>query len=277
MKHPGLFRKKALDNISSSEKLDKMLTITSPRSWLALVGIGLIIMALISWSFWGNITSRVAGEGIILSPGGISRVVASTDGRVDQIKVEPGVVIESGQKVAVLVDHRGNEEQVYSYSDGRTLETFVRKGDQVNVGSPLFSLEVAEDGNLDMIEALLFIPVGEGQRIIAGMEAYIAPVVISKEEHGYMMGRVSSVSEYPASHEGALKVLGNEELARQLAGRTLSVKVRIELYRDQATPSGYQWTTGRGPESPVKSGTLCAGFVITESERPINFVFPGLR
>lgn len=277
MNHSGLFRKKALENITTSEKLDKMLTITSPRSWLALIGIGLIIMALIGWAFWGNITSRVTGEGIILSPGGIARVVASANGRVDQIKAEPGEIVESGQKMAVLVDHQGNEEHIYSYNDGRILETFVRKGDQVNAGTPFFSLEVAENGDLDLIEALLFIPVGEGQRISAGMEAYIAPVVISKEEHGYMRGRVSYVSEYPASYEGAFKLLGNEELARQLAGRTLSVKVRIELYRDQTTPSGYQWTTGRGPESPVKSGTLCSGFIVTESERPINLVFPGLQ
>ena len=45
----GLFRKVALERLSSPEQLDKAITVSSPVSWLALIGVTVIIAAGILW------------------------------------------------------------------------------------------------------------------------------------------------------------------------------------------------------------------------------------
>ena len=42
-----IYRKTALDKISSPEQLDKSLKITSPLSWLVLLGLTLIVIVAV--------------------------------------------------------------------------------------------------------------------------------------------------------------------------------------------------------------------------------------
>ena len=49
----GLFRKKALEHISSPEQLDTLLEVLPRRSWLPLVVLGLAIFGVLVWSVVG--------------------------------------------------------------------------------------------------------------------------------------------------------------------------------------------------------------------------------
>jgi HlyD family secretion protein len=54
------------------------------------------------------------------------------------------------------------------------------------------------------------------------------------------------------------------------------IAVRAELTADKGTPSGFRWSSGKGPDVNLTSGTRCSGAVITRSQRPIALVFPAL-
>ena len=61
-----IFRKSALEKLTSPEQLDQAITITNPRSWLAVVGIALTIAAALTWGIWGSVPTRVDGSCIIM-------------------------------------------------------------------------------------------------------------------------------------------------------------------------------------------------------------------
>ncbi|UNC93200.1 NHLP bacteriocin system secretion protein [Candidatus Contubernalis alkaliaceticus] len=277
MQQPGLYRKEALRKLSSPEQLDNMLTITSPRSWMAVAAVGLIFLSLLVWGCFGSVTSQVAGQGIIIRPGGIARVASSTGGQVVTINTVSKEGVNQGQMVVEIRNSEGETIPVYSNYGGRVLELFIREGDLVSPGSLLFSMEVGREDDLEKMETILFVPVEVGQKISPGMEVNIAPTVVNKEEFGFMVGKVRDVSEFPSTFEGLLNILGNEELAMRLAGETLSVQVTVELLTDEDSPSGYRWTSGQGPDISINSGTICQGFIITQKERPAALVFPALE
>ena len=60
-----LYRKSSLERISSPEQLDKVLKVTSPMSWLALIGITIIIAVTVVWSVMGTIPVTITTKGII--------------------------------------------------------------------------------------------------------------------------------------------------------------------------------------------------------------------
>jgi hypothetical protein len=60
-----IFRQAALDRLSSPEQLDERLTLVSPRSWLALAGLGALLAGLLAWSVFGRIAITVEGRGRI--------------------------------------------------------------------------------------------------------------------------------------------------------------------------------------------------------------------
>ena len=51
----GLFRKAALERLSSPEQLDKAIVVSKPVSWLALIGLTVIIAAGILWLIYGDL------------------------------------------------------------------------------------------------------------------------------------------------------------------------------------------------------------------------------
>jgi HlyD family secretion protein len=53
--------------------------------------------------------------------------------------------------------------------------------------------------------------------------------------------------------------------------------VTVELERDGATPSGFRWTSRKGPDLAFGSGTLMEAKITLEQRAPIELVVPGLR
>ena len=95
-----IFRKVALERLSSPEQLDQLLQVTDPKGWLALGALGLLILTSVGWGIFGSIPTEARGEGILLRQGGVSSLVAAENGQVEEILVSVGDVIRKGQPVA---------------------------------------------------------------------------------------------------------------------------------------------------------------------------------
>ena len=96
-----IFRKAALERLSSPEQLDRLVTITSPKTWVALLMVGAILVAAIVWSIQGTLPTFVQGNGILISSGGrVANVQATANGIVTEMTVRIGDAVEIGQIVA---------------------------------------------------------------------------------------------------------------------------------------------------------------------------------
>jgi HlyD family secretion protein len=407
-----IFRKVALERLSSPEQLDQLVQVTDPRGWLALAGLGALLLAAIGWGVWGSIPTEAQGEGILLRQGGVSALVSAANGQVEEILVSVGDVIEKGQPVARirqdvltrqiqddrsklaslrseyanalrfadqqkrlrardLAQQRANLERsietiekdlallrerveaeksllddglitkqaflttqqalnskrddlagqrlelnglelkrleadqqldqqlearqtairdldlatreleaqlgenvnVLSPWSGRVLEIVADRGSVVSPGAPLLSVEVLSE---DLI-AVLFVPASEGKRVQKGMAVRVAPSTVKREEYGAMLGRVAWVAEFPSTSRGMTRLLGNEALVTKLMEQGPPIQVNVALARDPATPTGYRWSSSRGPSLKISSGTLASGDVVVRQDRPISLVIPTLR
>ena len=100
MKNSSVFRKASLDRLASPEQLDRLLQVTRPRGWIALVALGFLVGSAVLWGFEGSIPSRVAGQGILLKSGGVLEIAAGAGGRITDVAVNVGDVVREGQVVA---------------------------------------------------------------------------------------------------------------------------------------------------------------------------------
>jgi len=65
-----LFRDKSLEKLNSPEQLDRLIVITSPFSWIAMIGGGIIVLAALLWAFFGNIPITEEAPGIFVGDSG---------------------------------------------------------------------------------------------------------------------------------------------------------------------------------------------------------------
>jgi hypothetical protein len=178
--------------------------------------------------------------------------------------------------LARLKQKLGDNEKVVSSVEGRVVEVRARVGDRVTVGTPVVALEPI--GGHQKLEALLYFDSREGKLLKPGMTIELDPSVVRRERHGVLLGKVRQVEDFPSTRLGMLGALRNEQLVDsfiQEAGGA-PIAVRAELSLDATTPSGYRWSSGKGPDVTLTSGTRCSGAVITRAQRPISLVFPAL-
>lgn len=62
MENNDLFRKKAVERITSPEKLNDYIHVTSPSIWMALGAIIVLLVGALVWATFGNIYTTVRKE-----------------------------------------------------------------------------------------------------------------------------------------------------------------------------------------------------------------------
>ena len=113
-----LLRKAALEKMSSPEKLDMSVRVVQPRGWVALAAFGVLIVAAVAYSVFGEVPVRVDATGILLRGDQVRTVQATSDGVVERLEVEEGEVVLAGQVVARLAqpvlesEIRASEERI---------------------------------------------------------------------------------------------------------------------------------------------------------------------
>lgn len=411
MKPDDLFRKASLERLSSPERLDTLLQVTTPRAWFALAGFVAVIVALTVWGVFGAVPETVDGRGLMVRRAGLINVESSAQGIVRDLRVHVGDTVEKGQPTARLVqadvednlrqarerlaelernrdvtrvrilhdaeleratvtqqrqqaqqaiettrarlrflqervdatrellkaglvNQTAYEDAVQQLADaqetlaasesqlkalaaressaatqaqqnvfnleqataearrqiqslesqladsgtirspatGRVVELLTEDGAVVSRGQSLITLE-RDDAPL---VGLTFVG-SAAKQVIPGMRVQMSPAGVAWEEHGYMLGRVLSVSASPLSPNAMNVLLRNDALVRDFTARGATYVVAVEMLRDSATPSGFSWTSHKGPNLSFGSGTLLDTKITLEQRRPIALVIPALR
>lgn len=99
---------------SSVDQLDRMLSVTSPRGWIALTTMLLIVTGVGAWSVFGEVSTYVDARGMLMSrDGSVVDAVATGRGRLELVAVEVGSIVQQDAVVATVV----NEELAEQYSN----------------------------------------------------------------------------------------------------------------------------------------------------------------
>jgi HlyD family secretion protein len=163
---------------------------------------------------------------------------------------------------------------------GLVVEVNVSEGDPLNPGQVIARMlssglgAEAGAGEGGDILALAFIPAADGKRIETGMDARVALSTVKRELEGYLLGRVLRVADLPSSRASLMNRLRNDVLVDKILAAGPPLEVEVELRPEPANPSGYAWSSGKGPAIRVQPGTLNHTEVVVGRTPVISLVFP---
>ncbi|HEY3383792.1 MAG TPA: HlyD family efflux transporter periplasmic adaptor subunit [Vicinamibacterales bacterium] len=106
-----MFRKAAIDKVSSPEQLDLLMQVTSPIGWLALLTVGVVLIIAGFWSVLGSIPELVDGNGTLFRGERLIEVKAPASGRLLQFNVNSGMKLQAGQVIAKVKRDQDSIEQ----------------------------------------------------------------------------------------------------------------------------------------------------------------------
>ena len=98
----SIFRKESLERLSSPERLDQLMQVVSPKSWLPLVALGSIVGVAVIWSIYGRIPITVEGRGVLIYPSNVVPLQSKSAGQLMALNIKVGDVIKKGQVLATI-------------------------------------------------------------------------------------------------------------------------------------------------------------------------------
>ena len=133
----GLFREKSLERISTPEKLNDYLRVTSPGVWLVLAAVIALLIGVCIWGVAGQITATVPaavvtedGKSVCLVPvsalDGVIRnrtvTIDGTEAELTPAVLEPQVISESTNIYTILAGNLSIGDIVYPIELAEPLE-----------------------------------------------------------------------------------------------------------------------------------------------------------
>lgn len=192
---------------------------------------------------------------------------------------------EVKRTIAQLELQLKQNSEIKSPYSGRVLEVTANSGQILSPGFRLGSID-AENQSRELV-AVTFFPVHDGKKIEQRMKALkekgkavevqVTPTTVKRERFGGIKGTVTNVSPFPITKEGAALKMGNAELVESLVSKEPQIEVEAKLKPDSSTFSGYAWSSSKGPQMKMSSGTTTTVRATVEEVPPITFVLPFLR
>jgi HlyD family secretion protein len=183
---------------------------------------------------------------------------------------------EVKREITQLSSQIQTNSRILSAHDGCVVEVTATAGQVVQPGLRLGSVQVAN--NQAALMGVTYFAVKDGKQIQPGMKVLITPDTQQRERFGGVVGTVADISALPITMEGAMSVVGNPEVVKTLVGPAgAAIEVKTQLETNAALPSGFEWSSSKGPDAKITPGTTAVALVTVEERPPITFILPFLR
>lgn len=270
-----LYRKSALERMSNPEQLDKVLKVTSPMSWIALIGITLIIVVTVIWSIIGTIPETISAKGVVSAVVGSNSIYTEDAGKVVSLRVRKGDTVHLGDPVMTYRNSSNEIVEVISDQVGIVYDLILKKDDEFTPGKDVMRISPIAKGSQIVV---CYVPLVKAKKLERGMQVNITLDSLDSNSYGNMVARVINIDAYATPKDGMSSVIGRDNnLESTFYNDGAVVAVACELYPSRETASGYYWTNAKGATVDVKNGSLVSAKIVTDEVAPITKLFSKLR
>lgn len=271
-----LFRKSSIERLSSPEQLDKSIVVTSPMSWIVLIGIALIIVCFVAWAIYGTMPTTLEARGIVSNGIYTNSIYSDLCGSITEVLVNEGQTIEEGTILLKIEDDNKQIHEVTADAKCKITKVCVNVGETVNYTDELFGISPVSNGDAF---AVFYVGVEQIPSISAGMDVVVNMPAFDNQKYGHMKGKIVIVDSYAASAESIRRILGTHEDVIEYLGMTGQpmVAVTCKLERDTESKNGVFWSNDKGKELSVNYGNIVDVKIIMDEQPPITKLIPGLE
>ncbi|NEP10425.1 MAG: NHLP bacteriocin system secretion protein [Symploca sp. SIO2C1] len=97
-----IFRQKALERLSSPERLDKLMQVVSPFDWLPLGALAIFGILGVVWSIFGNLPITVTGKGILINPHRVVQFQSPISGQLQSLNIRSGTCVNKDDILGII-------------------------------------------------------------------------------------------------------------------------------------------------------------------------------
>jgi multidrug efflux pump subunit AcrA (membrane-fusion protein) len=268
MVREGLFRERALAALSAPDGLEERVRVVLPRTWVALFGLLVVVVAVVLWSSLTLMQDDLTGVGFVTPAQGWASIQTPVSGIVEALVVQVGDPVVVGEALA-LVGEGADSTTIRSPVTGTVEQVSVSSQEYLSAGTQMAVIRPASEA----LVVHAYVPAASAHSVVVGqsVDMSLGPQTTSK--YGFLLGRVSSVAPFPATSQRLIDVLQNPSLVRQVQALGPVTEIGVALIPDRSSPNGYKWSLGKGPSYQLTGGLPVDVSIVVGERHPISYIF----
>lgn len=271
----ALFRRRALERVSSPEQLDQVVRAALPLQWVALIALLVVVAGAVAWSAIATVPTTVPGPGIYLPVGGLHPASTPVAGTVTSLPaLSVGNQVSAGQTLATVTAPAAQGAPgapptygVLAPLDGVVVNVYHLSGTYEGAGQ---TVGVIEPSGRPLV-VYSYVDDLKAPALHRGTEAQVSFAGGIGATYGFAKGVVASVSPYPVDPATVQALTANTSLADVARGLGPIREVIVDL-TPSSTPSGLAWARGQGPPGKLPAGLGIDMTFVVGSHHPISNV-----
>ena len=265
-----LFRQQALDTVESPDRIKDYIQVSGPSFYVWLLSILICVVAVCIWAFNTTVNDFVKIKGIAFPHEQIMHVSAPLDGRIVQVYVQKGDEVKKGD---ILLRYR-SEDGIHELRSNVEGTVLYHKIQQESVIAMIPCVYLLPDNRVDrMKEIIAFVTYADLRKLKEGMQVQVTPADLKREKVGYMYGRIISINGLPTSLEEARDIFKLEEFTKAIFPSEASFMVKVMLEDDPQNKEGIHWSHKGGDGIDVKIGTFCDMQIVAARRTIFDLLF----
>lgn len=257
-----LFRQQALDTVSSPEKINDYIRVTTPSFYLWLLTLLVVLLSVVLWAFNSTVSDFVKIQGVAFPHQGIQEVSSPFGGRVTELFIRKGQQVKVGDILMRYMSDNALRE-LRSDCSGVVL-AYKGRQEAFNAYEPTVFL--IPDGQEErMRELIAFVTYSDLRKLKIGMSVQATPSDLTREEYGYMYGRITDIDYLPVSKAEVENHFKLSEFTTSIFPSETAFMVKILLESDERSPQGIRWSQRSSRKVRVPLGTFCQLQIVTRT------------
>ncbi|BAY41743.1 secretion protein HlyD (plasmid) [Nostoc sp. NIES-2111] len=119
----SILGKESLERLSSSKKLNQLMQVVKPKSWLPIFALGSVVGVTLTWGIFGTIPVIIEGRGVIIYPTNIIPLKPQSAGQLMMLNIKAGDVVKKGQILARIDQTEVRKQLQQQQAKLKALET----------------------------------------------------------------------------------------------------------------------------------------------------------
>lgn len=264
----GIYRKKAIKNAYSTEQLDKAIVISSPLSWLGIIGVLVFITAVITWSVFTTIPTVVNTKGVYTEKADLLAVNSDCSGIIQKYFIHSGSIVKKGDVIAEVKTNTGELRKLKSSYDGTISSVLLNDNDVVYSSDELIRI-TPEDIPENCV--VCYLPLSQAEYIKEGMSVTLYPNLNYSVNDAHLNGEIKYIAKYPADEKNTSLILGkNSGLKRMLLKDEAVIEAVCKINNKHDKD---KYITNDNKRIILKNKSVLSLRIVTENTPPINKLF----
>lgn len=226
---PNIFRQEAIDALNSTQEDEIKLNVNTPGAWLWLTCCLLLLVSIIIWGVFYNLTLTIEAPGIIISGQQLmeaERFIAQT-------------LKDKNDKAAELFELYNKKTELYAKHYLTRYDLRLAKDEYEAAHSDLveskinLQIPILQEETKPPIIAILFVNYLHGKKISLRMVGHIAP---TSTPNNRVTGHVIGVSQYPATRHLSYYYLKNSSMVDNYFSHDTPFLIEFKPDTDAVSP-----------------------------------------